>query len=144
MFTKTSLFFLKYITCIIKLLTDHLDFQSLWSKYNLFLSLYFSLLTHPTFPYLQLHVLVDTCSWHDILTLHFIEVKNLFTIDLDLAHSVRFFTHGLDSSPCLCLFPPVSALPCLFPHPTGLPDVLCPQIEFWTFFCKYNKDKLQL
>lgn len=45
--------------------------------YNLFLFLYISLLTHPTFPYLQLHVWVDTCSWYDILALNFIEVKNL-------------------------------------------------------------------
>lgn len=95
--------------------------------YNLFLFLYISLLTHPTFPYLQLHVWIDTCSWYDILALNFI-----------LSYSVISLTRGLDPSPCLCLFPPVSALPCLFLHPTGLQDVLYPQIEFWTFFCKHN------
>lgn len=87
-------------------------------------------------------LLTATClSWHLFLIWHLgLEFYwgQKFTVDIDLAHSVICLTRGLDPSPCLCLFPPVSALPCLFLHPTGLQDVLYPQIEFWTFFCKHN------
>lgn len=64
-----------------------------------FLFLYISLLTHPTFPYLQLHVWIDTCSWYDILALNFIEVKNLrLTLHIQ-SYVWLVFSHMFDSWP---------------------------------------------
>lgn len=104
-----------------------------------FTFLYLLILLFPTYSYMfELTLVLDMTSWPWILLRSKIYSWPCTFSHMFDSYSVICLTRGLDPSPCLCLFPPVSALPCLFLHPTGLQDVLYPQIEFWTFFCKHN------